>query len=779
MQKKKQKITYHKKPDNLSTAEWQRELRKQFIQEKGLSFIIKRQDGEHPVFTDYTVENPASGGVYKVALRSKGLGLNFCTCMDFKTNMLGTCKHIEVVIHQISQNKKITKLLAKGFTPSYSSLFLKYGNKREIMMRIGTHHRETYKELARRYFDSYYHFLPDAYDRFEHFLQGATRISADFRCYQDALDFIIMVRESRTRNNHIQKKIGNSSSNYFDHLLKTNLYPYQKEGIIFAVKAGRCLIADDMGLGKTIEALGTTELFKKEFNIHNVLIICPTSLKYQWKSEIEKFTHSSAKVIEGNYLLRQKQYRKDSFYKIISYNVVGADIEEIKKLEPDLIILDEAQRIKNWKTKTAQIVKKIESEYTIVLTGTPIENKLEELYSIIQYIDPYKLGPLYKFLEEHQIHDQHGKVIGYQKLHQIRTLLSDIIIRRTRKEVLTQLPSRTDKHLFVPLTKEQTEIHSEYADLVARLVHKWKRFGFLDEKDRQRLLLALNCMRMVSDSTYILDQKTRYDTKITELMYILDDVFVTDEQKVVVFSQWERMTRLVRAELENRKITYAYLHGGIPSNKRKWLLDDFKQNQKCRVFLSTDAGGIGLNLQSASLVVNLDIPWNPAVLEQRIGRIHRHGQKRNVNVINLISRQSIEERMLDMLKFKSSLFAGVLDDGENQIFMGESRFKRFMRSVEQVAVTPEPVSIPTTDEEIEQPPLFTPSPATEFFTAAESFFGTLAKTFADKQATEKLVSSLIQKDENTGKQYLKIPLENKEVINKAVDALTGLLSALK
>lgn len=336
---------------------------------------------------------------------------------------------------------------------------------------------------------------------------------------------------------------------------------------------------------------------------------------------------------------------------------------------------------------------------------------------------------------------------------------------------------------------EQTDIHTDYADMVARLVNKWKRIGFLDEKDRQRLLLGLNCMRMVSDSTYILDQQTRFDTKIAELLSILEDVFITNEEKVVIFSQWERMTRLVKPELENRKIGYAYFHGGVPSHKRKALLDEFHENPSCRVFLSTDAGGVGLNLQCASFLVNLDIPWNPAVLEQRIGRIHRHGQKRNIRVVNLVSSQSIEERMLDVLKFKSSLFSGVLDNGEDQIFMGESKFKRFMQSVEQIATARETAPIPFTDEEGKQMQqeqtvaedfvTTTPSPQREFFSAAETFLGTLSKTLADKQAREQLVSSFIEQDKQTGKRYLKIPVENEQVIANAVEAFAGILSMLK
>ncbi len=790
---KQAKVPYHKKPEEMTVEQWQTELRRQFARDGKQKFTIKYLGGEHPVFGDYSVKNLLSGGSYKVALRSGKPGPNFCTCMDFKTNGLGTCKHIEAILFEVGKNKKLAALLEEEYQPVYSSLYLKYGQQRQVCLRIGKENKEKYQKLAKDFFDGQHQIFPAAVNHIENFLAKAASISPDFRCYDDAMDFILKLRDDGDRS-VILDEIGNK---YFDKLLKTRLYPYQKQGILFAARAGRALIADEMGLGKTLQAIGEAELLKKEFRITSVLIVCPTSLKYQWKSEIEKFTNSKADVIEGNFFQRQKQYDKESFYRIASYNVVGADFKYINKMAPDLVILDEAQRIKNWQTRTAREVKKIQSKYALVLTGTPIENKLEELYSIVQFIDPFKLGPLYKFLQEHQIAGDNGKVIGYRELNKIQEILSDIVIRRTKKQVMAQLPKRTDKNLFVPMTEPQAEIHSEYADMVARLVNKWKRFGFLNEKDRQFLMLGLNCMRMVSDSTFILDQETRYDTKIKELMAILDNVFEAKQEKVVVFSQWERMTRLVKMELEDRKVGFAYLHGGIPGKNRKALLDDFRDKIDCRVFLSTDAGSVGLNLQSASLVVNLDIPWNPAVLEQRIGRVHRHGQTRNVNVVNLISKDSIEERMLEVLKFKFSLFSGVLDNGANEIFMGESKFKKFMSSVEKMAVAPM-TTVPVTDVEAtldpelaetdEHPtktkiahaePEAAGQPATDFFATAAGFFNNLSQTLADKDKTQKLVSSLIVKDAVTGKKYLKLPINNEETVNKTIDVLVGLLSAFK
>jgi SNF2 family DNA or RNA helicase len=492
-------------------------------------------------------------------------------------------------------------------------------------------------------------------------------------------------------------------------------------------------------------------------------------------------------------------------------------------MEADMVILDEAQRIKNWKTKISQQIKKLHTPYAIVLTGTPLENKLEELYSIMQFIDVFRLGPMYKFLNTYQITDEAGKVVGYQNLNEIKSLLSDTLIRRTKKEVLSQLPKRMDKNLFVPMTQEQMDAHDEFQEVVAKMVLKWRRYGFLKEPDRKRLILSLSQMRMVCDSTYILDQKTRKDTKIDELMSILDEVFDNSDEKVVVFSQWERMTRLVAQELDTRGVRYEYLHGGVESKKRKDLLTNFSNDPESRVFLSTDAGGVGLNLQAASLMINLDIPWNPAVLEQRIARIYRLGQERNVSIINLVSTGTIEHKMLDVLKFKGAMAEGVLDGGEDTIFLGDDKFKQFMNSIENLTDTPsESEVVIDTPEEHESEVTVTevpdeilvdkPNAATTFLgdddvepkeqavvqkmqepenqsistntapTPQEllqngfNFFGQLAKTLSSPEATQNLVNSIVQKDETTGQSYLKIPVENQEVVQNALNVFGALFA---
>jgi superfamily II DNA/RNA helicase len=250
--------------------------------------------------------------------------------------------------------------------------------------------------------------------------------------------------------------------------------------------------------------------------------------------------------------------------------------------------------------------------------------------------------------------------------------------------VLRQLPSRTDQNLLVPMTEMQTLYHQENADIVAKIVQRWRKTKFLSDKDQRRLTCALQNMRMSCNSTYLLDQETDHGVKADELAALFDELFAEPEGKAVVFSQWTRTHDIVIRRLEARGLGYVSFHGGVPSEKRLALVEQFRDDPTCRVFLSTDAGSTGLNLQHASTLVNMDLPWNPAILEQRIARIHRMGQIRPVQVINFVAKGTIEEGMLSVLAFKRSLSAGILDGGSGEISFGGSRLNRFMKDVENV-----------------------------------------------------------------------------------------------
>jgi len=533
--KPKKEVPYHRRPEGMAMEKWQIALRKQFVHDN--DFSIEKTSDEI-VYADYLVSNPASRNTYKVALRSPDhRGDNFCNCYDFRVSRLGTCKHIEAVFRHLTK-KRLRKHLKTPDVRTYASVYLDYRNGKQVRLRIGSEHLETYAKLSTEYFDDQFCLTENGLARFEVFLQQARAISPDFRCYDDALEYILEQRDHQKRVKKVDAMNAEQRKTWLSGLVKAELFPYQEQGVLFAFQHGRAIIGDEMGLGKTIQAIAAAELLRREAGISRVLILAPTSLKYQWKTELEKFTGQQAQVVEGVATLRHREHREgEAVYKIASYHSALFDVSAMEDAGYDLIILDEAQRIKNWRTKIAQSVRRIPSRYVYVLTGTPIENNLEELYGLVQFVDPFALGPRHVFFPRYQTTDDNGRVIGYENLGEIRHLLANSLIRRTKKEVLKQLPKRTDKNLIVPMTQQQREMHREFADQVAKLVLKWQRMKFLDEQDRQKLLKNLNLMRMVCDSTYIVDPSTNYQTKVDELRNILGEILEIEGEKVVVFNQ--------------------------------------------------------------------------------------------------------------------------------------------------------------------------------------------------------------------------------------------------
>ncbi|MBR3531329.1 MAG: DEAD/DEAH box helicase [Bacteroidaceae bacterium] len=796
--KKIQRVPYYYCPSNMTIEEWQIALRRQMAREE--RYTISSVD-EEKLPGEYLLENPKTRRQYKVVYRGAKSPWNYCSCMDFKTSRLGTCKHIEAVKQKVSGSH----LKVHTEIPSYTSVYLDYRGERAVRIRIGSDYQEEYQQLASHYFDAEGKLLPSAFKNIHQFIRAAKAIDDSFRFYQDALDFVIEQREKNVR----ERIIHNYSDEELDSILHTSLYPYQKEGVRFAFAKGKSIIADEMGLGKTVQAIATAELLLREHLADSVLVICPTSLKYQWKREIERLSGQEAHVIEGSHLQRRDQYNAPQPYKIISYNSACNDIKILGKLQTDVLIMDEVQRLKNWNTQISAASRRIQSDYSVILSGTPLENKLEELFSVMQLVDQFCLAPYYQFRAQCIQTDELGKIIGYKNLNRVGETIKDRLIRRRKKDVALQMPNRQDKNLIIPITHQQMDIHEEFRAGVARLIHKWTTNHYLSEKDRKHLLLLLSQMRMVCDSTYILDQKTRFDTKVNEVMNILQNVVDSGDEKMVVFSQWERMTRLVAQELDKRDIGYEYLHGGVPSIKRKDLVSNFSDLPESRVFLSTDAGSTGLNLQAASIVINLDLPWNPAVLEQRIARIYRLGQIRNIQVINLVAKDTFEEQMIGKLRFKTSMFEGVLDGGEDSVFVEDNKFSQMMDTLKETMdvfveettevseqepvvmeepeeekdkdsskdtgdaseVSPDLIVPQDEDEEPFKPTASSNSPhkstvqsPKDLLSQGISFMTGLAETLKSPEATEELIKTIVVEDEKTGETSIHIPIANKQSV---------------
>ncbi len=691
-----------RRPPELEVVDWQTALRRQFGREQSFGL---RNIGQESVFSDFTVSNPDSSSRYRVAIRGSALGQNYCTCPDYATNDLGTCKHIEFTLAKLQTMRGGRAALKQGFRQAYSDIWLDYAGARRVRFSAGTDCPGALLEQAKLMFDASadWSLRWEQQSQLERLLQAAQACSHELRCYDDVWQFLAQIRDGERRQATLTEAYPKGSKDKaLARLLKVKLYPYQTEGALFAARAGRCLIGDEMGLGKTVQAIAAAELFARHFGVRRVLVVCPTSLKHQWKSEFARFAEREVQVIHGLRTPRERQYREEAFCKITHYETLARDADLIAAWAPDLVIADEAQRIKNWNTIAARALKRIASPYAIVLTGTPLENRLEELISIVQFIDQHRLGPTWRLLDEHQTRDESGRVIGYRALDRIGQTLAPMMLRRRKAEVLTQLPERVDNRIFVRLTDEQRLHHNENSDIVTRIVQRWRHTGYLSDVDQRRLHCALQNMRMVCNSTFLLDHETDHGNKVDELMTVLDELFEDRTAKAVVFSQWLGTHELIARRLGKadgqRDWGHVLFSGSVPGDKRGALVQQFHQDPDCRLFLSTDAGGVGLNLQhAAAVVVNMDQPWNPAVLEQRIGRVHRMGQSRGVQVINFVGEGSIEEGMLSVLAFKKSLFAGVLDGGEVDIFMHGTRLAKFMESVEKVSERMGQSEAPTAD----------------------------------------------------------------------------------
>jgi len=606
------------------------------------------------LWSDYIVTNASSGKSYRVALRGWQRGESYCTCPDFRKNTLGTCKHILHVIAKVETRFKKT-VRDTPFVSKNIGVYLQYGEKLELRVLVPDKLAKPVSKLLHPVADRPITDIKDLLTR----IRQIENLGEEVIIYPDSEEYI----NRALYLERISKKVAEIRKNPKNHifrttLLKTELLPYQLDGIAFAVDVGRAVIADDMGLGKTIQGVGVAELLAQDTDISKVLVICPASLKSQWRLEIKRFTDRSCQIVLGSAAQRAEQYDGPSFFTVCNYEQVLRDILSIEKVDWDLIILDEGQRIKNWETKTSQIVKALKSPFALVLTGTPLENRLDDLFSIVEFIDDRRLGPAFRFFNRHRVTDEKGKLLGYKNLDALRENLSPLLLRRTRNMVMKELPPRMTEIRRIPPTQEQLDISKAHRRIIQTIITK----RYISEMDLLRLQKAMLMCRMAANSTFLVDkQPPGYSTKLEEIDAILSQLTEEEDRKIIMFSEWTTMLNLIEPLLEKRNLNYVRLDGSVPQKKRQGLMHRFQNDPDCKLFITTNAGSTGLNLQAANTVINVDLPWNPAVLEQRISRAHRMGQKRPVQVFILVTEDTLEENLLGTLSAKQQLFLAALD----------------------------------------------------------------------------------------------------------------------
>lgn len=616
---------------------------------------------------------------YDILFRDWEKEIGYCSCPDYRTNKLGTCKHLMFAFErartahpELLQQEASYPFIEIHLDPLHDYQISWYGPEPE---------ERALQQLLAFYFDGDRRVKAEKMLDMVNFFRSAAEFKQVFvrqEVYQVVEKAYDQQMLARVRETHALD---------FSPI-KATLFKYQQEGVAFATFRDAVIIADEMGLGKTLQAITTAIMKKKIFGFTRTLIICPASLKDQWKKEIEKFTDEKAEVVSGLPAEREKQYRdSEAFFLIINYETVLRDREAINASEPDFIILDEAQRIKNYETRTANSVKALTKKHALVITGTPIENKLLDLFSIMDFLDPYFLTPLWEFSYQHCYFDpvKKNRITGYYNLQNLKERMLPILLRREKRQVIKDLPNVS--HIDIPLDMHpyQQDYHAGFAKSLSQLLRK----KFLTAFDMNRIMLLLNQMRMACDSTFLIDKETNHSPKLDELKHILTEKLdvKSSGRKVIIFSEWTRMNGLIGRLLRENDIGFTELNGKVPIKKRQALVEEFFDNPQCQVFLSTEAGGAGLNLQAADTVINFELPWNPAKKNQRIGRIDRIGQHNShLTVINLIMKDSIEMRIATGLILKQNLFDGVLnEDSETDTVdfssKGRSQFLKQLESM--------------------------------------------------------------------------------------------------
>ena len=501
--------------------------------------------------------------------------------------------------------------------------------------------------------------------------------------------------EKESKLDHI-RKISKSDSpvNLKVPNLKLNLRNYQKLGVMFATTNGcGALIADEMGLGKTVQALATAIFRKHTEGIDSCLIITPASLKYNWPLEIEKFTHEKCVVIGGTPDQRAAQWlRDDVFFYVVNFELITQDLFGGVDLKPKrgetakqrvaretrtaknqrrarilgpvrtkdwgMIAIDEVHMLKNPRSKRTKNIKRLHSEFKVGLSGTPLDGKLEELNSVMSIIRPGLLESYGRFVQRYAITDFWGNIKSYKNIKEVNERISPYFIRRLKSDVLKDLPPKIYENRIVELSPEERKIYKAIA-----------KGGHSATEDQEAIVAAIRC-KQFCDFPGLVDSNCKSHSKLDALREILEEVIQQNGHKVILFSFYKMMLDAIEGELlEDMGLKYMRIDGDVPTSERADMQKEFNENPNIDIIIGTESMSTGLNFTGANYVINYDDNWQPAIMAQREDRAHRIGQKSTVTVVNFICKDTIEERIRDVLYDKRDISSQALGDDFDEMIL--------------------------------------------------------------------------------------------------------------
>ncbi len=613
-----------------------------------LDFMVKGMEILHSEAEVYYSESFKNIKVYNSSNYKSNIKLNNEDLLEFNFSIEDVDREeLKNIFEALKQKKKYYRVKKGGFIPLVHSEIQHIGNMIDYL-NIKSSDLEKENILIPKY--------------------NAAYIDASFK--ENNINFVERNKKFRELVNNI-KDIGD-----IDHVLPENLNKimrsYQKFGFKWFKTLASCafggILADEMGLGKTLQ---TIAFIKSEVDVngHNTvpsLVVCPTSLVYNWEDEINKFQPDlKSLVISGSKDEREQQ--RSSIEKvdvvITSYALMRRDIDEYKDIKFRYCFLDEAQNIKNAQSLNAQSVKDIKANAYFALTGTPIENSLSELWSIFDFIMPGYLLTQRKFAQKYEI--PIVKNGDKKALQELNRHIKPFILRRLKKDVAKELPPKIEHNMLIDMTEEQKKVYASFAQKAKEeMAQEISEKGF--NKSKIKILALLTRLRQICcDPSTFIENYEGYSGKVEALLDIVENN-INEGHKMLIFSQFTSALKNIAKEFEKRNINYSYLDGKTKAELRGNMVREFNEGDIPVFLISLKAGGTGLNLTSADIVIHFDPWWNPAVEEQASDRAHRIGQKNTVEVIRLIAKGSIEEKIYKIQEKKRKLIENVINENTEE-----------------------------------------------------------------------------------------------------------------
>ena len=476
----------------------------------------------------------------------------------------------------------------------------------------------------------------------------------------------------------LEKKIDRLKSGAFKDIeqalikaLNLPLYMFQQIGAGFLAGVFSGLIGDQPGLGKTIQTLATTELVHAK----KTLIFCPVSMKKSWQEEIEKWLpNRTSVVIGGDVKQRAKLWAKDTNFYICNYHLLLRDLKLMKKYKWDVILADEATTISNPAAKTTTNLKELKATRKIAMTGTPLNNTVQDIWSIMDFCQPGLLGTFWQFTKEYCLKDKHNAISGFKNLQKLHDKINPFMLRRLKADVLHELPPKVFENIWVELSSEERHMY----DVIRRgLAEELETIDMHDKKYLSKALVKMVRLKQMACSMELINGQ-RVSAKTDAVKELLETLLANGE-KTIIFTAFKEMAVLLMRDLAEYKPLL--IAGGVSQDERDANRHMFNNDDEHKILIMTSAGAMGLNLQRASSVIHFDLPWSISALEQREDRAHRHGQKKTVTIYRMLVEDSIDEYILKILYKKKNVSEVVLGDNTTDTVKKVSLSRRDIKNI--------------------------------------------------------------------------------------------------